>query len=719
MRPIDAALLFIVALVGAGLGCGGTAPPRDWVIRFAPGDLGLERNAARAGVEEDWERIGTRIVSGAACAEAPPRTEAEVPGPDARGYDVSQRIVRGGMPMPSSMVLAPGDYTVMAWAVDEHEALYAWSCLVVGSPGAGAIVSELRSVPRPVALTAEWRVSFAAGAVRDERRVLARRAPGPCPASPPRTAPTDLPLSIPAGGVASMPITFEGGDTTALMAWTERDTDCSITAWGCTEGPGDVVLETVLEPLGPVDFCDDPRACRASATGLACDHVVAAQIALGSASACFLTTAGEVFCEGAVEGAPLAMASGFLPVRLFGRHARRSTVPGSRDRGDGYCALDAVGAVVCWGDAFPFASTFLGAPTAVPASALPPVDGVPIALTLGLRFGCAVMSNDLSGGSVYCQGLSGDPARTTLVGGPGPGPWVLTDAPSGAGNDIALLSSGSMHTCASNRTRTYCWGDDRVAVATPEYPMQAPLQFFVERFASLGVGEMHACALGQDGYVQCWGSDFWGALEPRFEITDEPAACRGLDYYGMLLRTDCAGYALNALYDGEHGPISPRDSYEEALSGPDAFLPLAPPAECDRMQDAGREARLDCVLEVDGTALHVTDLAVGAFHTCAIRSAEGSLHPDDAPGRVLCWGDDYENQVGGLGPTSGFHTHGNAAWVRPCLGAVPDPDAFVEQAVDVEAGTHRTCVIDARGDVLCWGDDSTCAVRPRGLPLTR
>lgn len=714
--PLAPSLLLVLALSACG-----TAPPRDWVIRFAPGDPGLERNISRSGVQDDWERIGTRIVSGAACAADPPRTESEVPGPDERGYDVSQRIPRGRMPEATSMVLAPGQYTVMAWAVDEHEALYAWSCLVVSSPGAGAIVSELRSVPRPIALEAEWRVSFGDEATRaSASRVFVRRAPGSCPSSPPRTAPTDRSITIPAGSHFAEPLTFDDAEPTALMAWAERDADCTIAAWGCTDGPGPPVIETVLAPLAPApDFCDDPRACRVAATGLACDHLVIEETVVGNTSACFRSTAGEVFCEGSIEGAPMTMPAGFVPEQLFGRHARRSSVPGSIDRGDGYCALDAAGSVVCWGDAFPFASTFLSTPTGIARSALPAGDGLPIVLTLGLRFGCVVMSNDLSGGTVYCQGLAGDPTRSTLVGGSGPGPWVLTDAPTGAGNDIALLASGAVHSCASNHGRTYCWGDERVAVATPEFPVQAPLQFNEGRYAVLGVGEMHACALAEDGYVQCWGSDFWGALEPRFEIDVRPPACAGLDYYAMLARTDCAGYALHALYDGQHGPISPRGSYDEAFADfGGGFPPLAPPAECDRMQDVDREPRLDCVLEVDGTALHATHLAVGAFHTCAIRSAVGSLHPDDAPGRVLCWGDDYENQIGGLGPRAGYQTHGNAAWVRPCDGEMPDPDAFVERAIDLAAGTHRTCATDERGDVVCWGGpSSTCAARPSVLPL--
>ena len=277
-----------------------------------------------------------------------------------------------------------------------------------------------------------------------------------------------------------------------------------------------------------------------------------------------------------------------------------------------------------------------------------------------------------------------------------------------------------MATCASNRERIYCWGDPRADVAVPDLALWMPLQFTAEEsFEVVGAGEMHACGMGDDGLIQCWGSDFSGQLEPRFEIATRPAACDGLDYYQMVERADCAGYALNALYDDEHGPHGVRSSYDDAFDNEPEFPPRSPPESCARDQATDRPDHLDCALEVAGQLLVASDIAVGAFHTCAISAGETPVHEDDVPGRVLCWGDDYVDQVGGLGESAGHTTHGNAAWVRPCEGSSPSRTSFVAGILDIEAGTNRTCALDERGDVLCWGSGDLCAVRPPGLPERR
>ncbi len=684
----------------------------------------------RPGVEDDWEHIGTRIVSGSVCGD-PPRGEQDVPGADARGVDLEQIVPRGAMPVAMPTTLASGQYSVMAWAVDADGALYAWSCNGLTSPGSGPIVSELRSVPTPRSPNGRWHVTLADASIAAHiDRVVLRIAPGTCAAQSPTRTTGDRNIAWPAGGEHVEPFSLGSAAPTAFMAWAENDATCTIVARGCTDGPGPTDLTTVLviETTAP---CADPRACRATSDGLACDHVVVEQMAVGASSECFLTSAHEVFCDGSISGAPLAMPTGFVPARLFARHARRVVEPGSLDRDDGYCALATDGAMACWGDAFPFLDAALPTPALVSRATLPGTsDTLPLTLTMGLRMGCVVMGRGATGGEVHCRGLAAedDAVRARLVGATSTGEWVANEsAPAGAGANVVLLASGALDTCAASSDRIWCWGDERVAVATPDYTTQERWLSFIDghRWTALGVGEMHACGVADDGLPACWGSDFAGQLAPRFEILTEPAACTGLDYPSMIGRDDCAGYALGSLYDSV--PVAPRlrSSIDQALASGASFDPLDPPTDCAH-PPSGRSGTT-CPVSVASRFLQVSAIATGAYHTCAISDDATPIEANDVRGRVLCWGDDeLGEQVGGLSASAGQYTHGTAAWVRPCDAAAdPDRGAFLEGAVDLVAGALRTCARDAHGDVTCWGSGDVygagalCAERPIGLPRSR
>jgi alpha-tubulin suppressor-like RCC1 family protein len=119
-------------------------------------------------------------------------------------------------------------------------------------------------------------------------------------------------------------------------------------------------------------------------------------------------------------------------------------------------------------------------------------------IATGAELSCAVLSN----GSVSCWGLNdqgqlgqGDvdklihPAPVTVPGLDGPAKSVAASSISGA--VCALLESGS----------TKCWGEklagDPAASA---------------RASALALGWSHACVLGADGTVACWGANTKGQL---------------------------------------------------------------------------------------------------------------------------------------------------------------------------------------------------------------
>lgn len=79
--------------------------------------------------------------------------------------------------------------------------------------------------------------------------------------------------------------------------------------------------------------------------------------------------------------------------------------------------------------------------------------------------------------------------------------------------------------------------------------------------------------------------------------------------------------------------------------------------------------------------VQVEVIDAGNNHTCAI---EGS-------GDVLCWGDNFNGQLGDPDVTFSSNT---AVWVAGLTGAV-----------QISAGGDHTCALRESGQVLCWGDN--------------
>jgi alpha-tubulin suppressor-like RCC1 family protein len=75
-----------------------------------------------------------------------------------------------------------------------------------------------------------------------------------------------------------------------------------------------------------------------------------------------------------------------------------------------------------------------------------------------------------------------------------------------------------------------------------------------------------------------------------------------------------------------------------------------------------------------------TQVAVGAYHTCALR----------ADGTVWCWGDNYEGQLG---------TGDNNARHIPTLVNI----GHVQQ---IAVADYATCAREQNGTVWCWGGNS-------------
>jgi alpha-tubulin suppressor-like RCC1 family protein len=219
-----------------------------------------------------------------------------------------------------------------------------------------------------------------------------------------------------------------------------------------------------------------------------------------------------VLCEGSNSSGELGNGSNVdsnTPVAVTGI----TSSPTAVGAGAGFaCALLSTGTVECWGDNVsgdlgnPDAST--PSPNPVPVVNLTDATG----LAVGSDFACAL----IAGGSVECWGdntygiLGSDEAGTSsnvpvIVSGFG-------------GEAVTSLAAGQNHVCALTAKGTiYCWGDNTYnqlgTGGGTEMQSYTPVIATPVGVTALAAGGNENCVIVQGaGQVACWGSDSDGQI---------------------------------------------------------------------------------------------------------------------------------------------------------------------------------------------------------------
>jgi alpha-tubulin suppressor-like RCC1 family protein len=187
----------------------------------------------------------------------------------------------------------------------------------------------------------------------------------------------------------------------------------------------------------------------------------------------------------------------------------------------------------------------------------------------------------------------------------------------------------------------------------------------------IACGMNHACVLGVDAKVYCWGNNAYGALGDGTEKNRvEPGPVVGLSQVAEIA-VDYARTCARSI----SGDVHCWGDSEFGKAG-DGRLP----------DNVGREKTTPGRPILAGAA----SLGVGTAHACATMS----------DGRVSCWG---QNNSGSCGfPKTTRY--------------VPRP-RFVPKLKDVatiRAGESLTCSLDRQGAVACWGTGSTGVLGPSG-----
>ncbi len=284
-------------------------------------------------------------------------------------------------------------------------------------------------------------------------------------------------------------------------------------------------------------------------------------------------------------------------------------------------------------------------------------------------------------GIAYCWGAN---YNGQLGHGPADSAPHPTPEPVAGGLRFASVSAGQYDTCATTSDGVaYCWGLDDVRLGSPGkdtcghtttgYPVKcsvtpAPVSGGL-RFRSVVPGGSHACGVGQDLGVYCWGSNDNGALgyatpmptsgtpgRPRFRSAVQFAAVSAGGAHTCGVASSGTVYCWGRNNGGQLGDGTTRDrSFPAPVAG--------------------------------GVTFSVVSAA--SDHTCGVATT----------GTAYCWGSNRRGQLG----------TGDSV---PAL--TPTPVAKGVTFRVVSAGDPVTCGIGADGQAYCWGPGF--ASRPVPIP---
>ena len=267
----------------------------------------------------------------------------------------------------------------------------------------------------------------------------------------------------------------------------------------------------------------------------------------------------------------------------------------------------------------------------------------------------------------------------------------------------------------------------------------------ITEFASISAGSDHTCGVGADGYVGCWGSDFFGKASPpdgEFSFVaagwthtcgvraDGSVACWGGG--DDAEKTMPPGGEFISVSAGDGHTCGVRTDGSVACWGDDDDGEASPPAGQFVSVSAGQG--FTCGIRADASVACWGDgydgqatPPEGGFVSVSVDSQTCAVRTD---GSVACWGGGYgalplavsERPPEGdfisvsVGNTHscGVRTDGSVAcWGWDHLGQSSPPEG---DFVSVSAGKYHTCGIKADASVACWGSDRDGQASPPGGP---
>jgi len=361
---------------------------------------------------------------------------------------------------------------------------------------------------------------------------------------------------------------------------------------------------------------------------------------------------------GAIALAVLLACAAISTAPASGRAADTDPSVTAVSAGNGFaCSLLENGSLACWGDNW---AGGLGNGTTY-RSVIPQVVSLPgpaTALAIGESHACALLGD----GTARCWGRNWE----RQVGSGSTSGRVLLPSLVLSLDHLVAIGAGDLHTCALRDDGTaWCWGSGGNGQNGPAwtYGTTVPVQVTgITNAVNLWVGGYHTCLGLDDGTVTCFG------YYPRPDGSDRSAVPTPVPgVAGALAMASGEGFSCAVMPDGT-----------VRCFGFNTFGTLGDGTQIDRPEP----------VTVPGIT---TAVAIGASgsHVCVAL--------DD--GSVTCWG---LNTVGQLGPAAGAATF------------VLEPVSVtgISGVTAVDGGFGFTCAVAASA-AWCWGDNNDGALGDR------
>jgi len=342
------------------------------------------------------------------------------------------------------------------------------------------------------------------------------------------------------------------------------------------------------------------------------------------------------------------------------------------------------------------------------------------AISSGWRHTCAILDD----GSVSCWGYNSN-------GGLGDGTTTNRTTPTqtsslGTNRTVVAISSGAVHTCAIlDDSSVSCWGSNSNGqlgdgtYTNRNTPAQTSSLGNGRTAVAISPGDMHTCAILDDGSVSCWGRNSEGQLgdgTTTNRTTPTQTSSLGAGRTAVVISSgqshtcvilddgtvSCWGYND----DGQHGDgtttqrNTPTQTSSLGTGRTAVAISSGGQHTCAILDDASASCwgyngfgQLGDGTTTDrstptqtsslGTGRTAVAISSGGAQTCAVL--------DDAS--VSCWGYNYYGQL-----ADGTTTDQNKPTQTLSLGTG-------RTAVSISSGVFHTCAILDDASVSCWGDN--------------